>query len=240
MMGQESRIAQSREFFVGVSSPVLTLQKIISEIAPTSIPVLLVGESGTGKEMFAHYIHEISQRRAESFVKIACASVNAESLAAELGHASVYHDDFQKSFGTLLFDEISELDAACQRILLYSLPDGEPKLRPGMIAARVISTTTKKLDEEIKSDRFRSELYYRLNGVCLRLPPLRAICKTRTSLPVAPGKPRGDVKPARRSAVARRRALRCSAAWSRAMHVQPGSGRPAASRQPCRSSSRRW
>jgi len=173
MTGQEPRVAQSREFFVGASSAVLTLQKIISEIAPTSIPVLLVGESGTGKEMFAHYIHEISRRRAESFVKIACSSVNAESLAAELGHASVYHNDFQKSFGSLLFDEISELDAACQRILLYSLPDGEPKLRPGMIAARVISTTTKKLDEEIKADRFRSELYYRLNGVCLRLPPLR-------------------------------------------------------------------
>src|ERR1700689_5483865 len=117
MTGHESRVAQSREFFVGASSAVLTLQKIISEIAPTSIPVLLVGPSGTGKEMFAHYIHEISRRRAESFVKIACSSVNAESLAAELGHASVYHNDFQKSFGSLLFDEISELDAACHRIL---------------------------------------------------------------------------------------------------------------------------
>ncbi len=76
---------------------------------------------------------------------------------------------------TLLFDEISELDAACQRILLYSLPDGEPKLSPGMIAARRdLDHNKRNLDEEIKADRFRSELYYRLNGVCSEIaPPLR-------------------------------------------------------------------
>jgi DNA-binding NtrC family response regulator len=100
--------------------------------------------------------------------------MNGETLAAELGlHASGHQNGVRGSSGTLLFDEISELDDACQRILLYALPDGEPNPLPGRISARIISSTSKKLDEEMKAGRFRSELYYRINGVCLRLPPLR-------------------------------------------------------------------
>ncbi len=75
--------------------------------------------------------------------------------------------------GTAFFDEISELDAACQRNLLYALPDGEAKPRRGILTARLISTTSRNLDEEMKAGRFRRELYYRINGVCLRLPALR-------------------------------------------------------------------
>jgi len=81
--------------------------------------------------------------------------------------------DGLNSVGTLLFDEISELDPGCQRSLLYALPDGEAKPQPKMVAARVISTTNKNLDEEMRVGRFRSALYYRINGVCLRIPALR-------------------------------------------------------------------
>jgi DNA-binding NtrC family response regulator len=79
----------------------------------------------------------------------------------------------QKECGTVFFDEISELDSLCQRNLLCALPDDEGDGREGFLSARVISTTSRNLDEEMRAGRFRSELYYRINGVCLRLPPLR-------------------------------------------------------------------
>ena len=75
--------------------------------------------------------------------------------------------------GSVIFDEISELDPACQRNLLYALPDGHGDAQRGALGARVISTTRRNLDDEMRAGRFRTELYYRINGVCLRLPALR-------------------------------------------------------------------
>jgi two-component system response regulator AtoC len=165
--------AGSREFVAGLCPALMTLESVIQEIAPTMIPVLLVGESGTGKEVFARRIHELSARRAQPVVKIACASVNAETLASEMGlRGSGYHSAPGVP-GTVILDEISELDAFCQKMLLYALPDGDFRPRPGVLASRVVSITSRKLDEEMRAGRFRSELYYRINGVCLRLPPLR-------------------------------------------------------------------
>jgi two-component system response regulator AtoC len=152
----------------------VTLESVITEIAPTNIPVLLVGESGTGKEMFARLIHSLSSRSGEPLLKLSCASVNEETLSAELGlRASRYQNGAGSVDGTVLFDEISELDPVAQRILLYGLPDGDTRPRSGVLTARIVSTTSKKLDEEMQAGRFRNELYYRINGVCLRLPPLR-------------------------------------------------------------------
>src|SRR6202042_1025619 len=79
----------------------------------------------------------------------------------------------RRSAGTVFFDEVSELDAACQRDLLCVLPDGDAEGRRGLLRARVVSTTSRSLSDEMRAGRFRSELYYRINGVCLRLPPLR-------------------------------------------------------------------
>jgi two-component system response regulator AtoC len=149
---------------------------VIAELAPTNIPILLIGESGTGKQIFARRIHQMSARREEPFVKISCASINAESLGAELGLNGTGNgngDALHAARGTVFFDEISELDAACQRSLLCSLPDGDSATRPGTLSMRVISATSRNLDEEMHAGRFRSELYYRINGVCLRVPPLR-------------------------------------------------------------------
>jgi two-component system response regulator AtoC len=158
-----------RDFVVGHSSALLTIEGIVREIAPTNIPILLLGESGTGKEVLAQRIHNASSRSTERLAKIACASIDAESLANELG----LRGERDTGPGTVIFNEISELDAACQKLLLYALPDGEVRPRPGVMSSRVISISSKKLDEELGSGRFRSELYYRINGVCLRLPPLR-------------------------------------------------------------------
>jgi len=164
----------SNGFVGGISPAMQTLESVIAEIAPTNIPVLLVGESGTGKQMFAQRIHLLSTRHEETLVKIGCASMTPQELAAELGHHGNGDASTRKSTaGTIVFDEISELDAACQRTLLHALPDGDTGSRPGLLTARVISTTSRNLDEEMRAGRFRSELFYRVNGVCLRLPPLR-------------------------------------------------------------------
>jgi two-component system response regulator AtoC len=180
-----SSAAESSAFVHGISPAMLTLEGIVSEIASTNIPILLVGEIGTGKQMFARRIHQLSPRSQEALVAIACASMNTEMLGQELGLrnretrsaettvAELHGDGAERSAGTVFFDEISELDPGCQRMLLYTLPDGDARARSGMLKARVISATSINLDDEMRAGKFRSELYYRINGVCLRLPPLR-------------------------------------------------------------------
>jgi two-component system, NtrC family, response regulator AtoC len=161
-------------FVGGICAAMLTLESVVSEIASTNIPVLLVGESGTGKQMYAHRIHYLSGRSKEPLIKVSCASINPEMFGAEIGlDARNGGDEIQESAGTAFFDEISELSPLCQRSLLYALPDGDEGLRRGVLTARLISTTSRNLDDEMNAGRFRRELYYRINGVCLRLPPLR-------------------------------------------------------------------
>ncbi|MGA8223992.1 MAG: sigma 54-interacting transcriptional regulator [Candidatus Acidiferrales bacterium] len=168
------RLEEGRGFVSGMSPAMRTLENVIVEIASTNIPVLLIGECGTGKEMFAQRVHQLSQHGGAPLVRIACASMNFANFSAELGMNSRSKSEALRGGGkTVFFDEISELDAACQRHLLYALPDGNEETRRGFLTARVISATNRNLDEEMRSGRFRSELYYRINGVCLRLPPLR-------------------------------------------------------------------
>jgi two-component system, NtrC family, response regulator AtoC len=161
-------------FVVGVNPTIQALENVIGEIASTNIPVLFVGESGTGKEMFANRLHRLSGKENRALVKISCATMCASSFSAGLGLSGwADAETANGEVGTVLFDEISELDAACQRNLLSMLPDGEGSAVRGQLDARVVSTTTRNLDEEMRAGRFRSELFYRINGMCLRLPPLR-------------------------------------------------------------------
>jgi two-component system, NtrC family, response regulator AtoC len=159
---------QGEAFLSGLSPVMLTLENVMTDIARTNIPVLLVGESGSGKQMFAHRIHLLSPQAEKAMVKIPCTSVKPEVFRAELERNAS-----RSAVGTVLFDEISELDSACQRHLLHALPDGGERASSGMLTARAISTTSRNLEEEMRAGRFRSELFYRMNGVCLRLPPLR-------------------------------------------------------------------
>ncbi len=156
-------------FFVpGPSAAMRTLERMLADIAPTNIPVLVVGESGTGKEVVAVHIHRLSARAHDAFVKFNCGAISPEGLswngAGENGRS-------HSSPGTLFLDEISELSPAAQQHLLHSLPAGEDAA-PGSVP-RIICATSRNLEEELRAGRFREELYYRLNGVCLRLPPLR-------------------------------------------------------------------
>jgi two-component system response regulator AtoC len=161
-------------FLIGISPEIQALQKLIVEIAPTDIPVLLEGESGAGKEVVALQIHGLSRYRELPFVKLSCSAFLPETLRTHLHDAEIGNGQGTSgSAGTLFLDEISELDANCQRYLLHCFPDGNRPQGSRSLMGRIISCTTKDLELEIHEGRFRNELYYRLNGVCLRLPPLR-------------------------------------------------------------------
>jgi two-component system response regulator AtoC len=161
-------------FVYGQGASVHSLNSLVAEIARTDIPVLLVGESGTGKEVYARLIHRLSGLGVAPFKKVSCAAPDAGRLLAEV------REEFLSERGsgeaaarTVFLDGVHELDAECQRALLSLLPDGEPKGRPGKTASRFISSTPRNLENEIEAGRFRRELYFRINGVILRLPPLR-------------------------------------------------------------------
>ncbi len=177
-MGREilpsGRSLEDHFFAEGNSAAMRALQRLIADIAPTDIPVLLVGESGTGKEVLALWIHRLSERRNRPFTKLVCGELAADSFNDQFDSARTGEGNGSVlDAGTVFLDEMSELDLACQPKLLHALPDGGLS-REHCLGPRVISATNRNLEEEVRSGRFREDLYYRLNGVCLRLPPLHS------------------------------------------------------------------
>jgi len=149
-------------YLESVSAAMRSIQQVIAEIAPTEIPVLLIGESGTGKDAVALHLHRHSSRRNQIFRKILGSSASPEQLSLEgMGHEP----------GTTYLDEVADLSSAGQTRLLQSLAEREGSGNEP--APRLISGTIRNLEDAMRSGRFREELYFRLNGVCLRLPPLR-------------------------------------------------------------------
>jgi DNA-binding NtrC family response regulator len=166
--------ASAKVYISGVSEEMLPVQRLISEIAPTDIPVLLVGESGTGKEMAAMQIHALSQYRELRFLKMACSSVTADAL--EIHFRASANGDGEKNgncTGTLFLDEVGELDQDCQRRLLHAIPDGLSIAGGQIQGGRIVSCSTGDLETEVHHGKFRSDLFYRLTGVSVQLPPLR-------------------------------------------------------------------
>ncbi len=157
-------------FVSGISPAMRSIERVILEIAPSEIPILLMGESGTGKEIIALEIRRRSRRAHEAFVKITCAGLEPESLSSQLasGRMSGTTDSYSGG-GTVFLNEVSHLDLTTQSRLLQLLPEGNTTAP----SARLIAATAQNLEEQMRAGRFREELYYRLNGVCLRLPPLR-------------------------------------------------------------------
>jgi DNA-binding NtrC family response regulator len=165
--------SSSYSWISGISAEMRPVQKLIAEIAPTDIPVLLLGESGTGKEVVALQIHGLSRYRELPFTKLSCSAVTADVLDARFGQDPIRSAEMGGGATTTLFlDEIAELDAGCQRRLLHSVQDGNGA-GAYTASARMISCTTRDMESEVLAGRFRSELFYRLNGVSLTLPPLR-------------------------------------------------------------------
>jgi two-component system response regulator AtoC len=169
-----SHVPRDHFFVSGTSATMRALERVIANISRTDIPVLLVGESGTGKEEVAVRIHQMSRRQSGSFVKLICASLTSElldELTREINESEGAMNP--AADGTLFLDEVSELSPGCQARLLHSLPDGDAVPNARVLRARIISSTSQDIEEEVRAGRFRKELYYRLKGISLRLPPLR-------------------------------------------------------------------
>ena len=147
------------------------LERTISDIAPTNMSILIIGESGTGKQALARHIHSLSLRRNEPFTKVICGSASAEIPASYFkAPASDHWQSNLQRAGSLFLAEIGELDFVGQRNFLYAIPDNGDET-PN--TPRLLSSTSRSLEDEIRAGRFRAELYFRLNGASLRIPPLR-------------------------------------------------------------------
>ncbi len=158
----------------GQSAIMQSLNTVVADIAKTDIPALLVGESGTGKEVYARLIHRVSGLGEARLRKVCCAALDAGRLLTQVREEFLsYNGSGKAEAGTVFLDGVHELDAGCQRTLLSLLPDGEPKSDNAKTISRFVSTTSCNLEKEIEAGRFRRELYFRINGVTLRLPPLR-------------------------------------------------------------------
>jgi two-component system response regulator AtoC len=161
-------------FVYGQGADLQSVNVLAAQIAATTIPVLLVGESGTGKDLYARVIHRLSGGSEDSFVRVNCGAVDASQvLTAVRGAFQPSGELIENSPKTVFLDGVHELDSACQRLLLTSFCDSGD-LKPVVCGLpRVISSASCNFEREIEAGRFRLELYYRLNGVILRLPALR-------------------------------------------------------------------
>lgn len=161
--------------------------KLAGQIAASDASVLITGESGVGKEVMARYLHEKSKRAAKPFVCVNCAAIPDNLLESELfGHekgaftgaiARRVGKFEEADGGTLLLDEISEMDVRLQAKLLRAIQerviDRVGGTRPVPVDIRIIATSNRNLAESVKAGEFREDLLYRLNVVNLRIPPLR-------------------------------------------------------------------
>ncbi len=173
--------------FIGQSSPMQAVYRVIESVAVSNASVFITGESGTGKELAAHAIHQASPRRARPFIAINCGAIPRELMESMLfGHvrgaftgAVNDHDGAARKAdgGTLFLDEVTELPLDLQVKLLRFLqtcemtPVGSSKSET--VDVRIIAATNRSPLEEVKAGRLREDLYYRLHVVPLEIPPLR-------------------------------------------------------------------
>jgi two-component system, NtrC family, response regulator AtoC len=193
-MASEAKLAPLRQselppedVYFGPSATMQGVRQRVGRAAGLNVPILILGESGTGKEVLARFIHERSPWRSGPFVKVNCPAIPGTLLESELF-------GFQKGAftgaqadkpgriemaqgGTLFLDEIAELDASLQAKLLHVLQDGcftrigDHEER--RMDARIVCATNRRLQHEIETGSFRSDLLYRINVITISLPPLR-------------------------------------------------------------------
>lgn len=164
-----------------------TILKMAKQIAPSEASVLLTGASGTGKEIFSRFIHDNSRRANKKFVAVNCAAIPETLLESELfgyekgaftGAVARRIGKFEEaSDGTLLLDEISEMDIGIQAKLLRAIQEKEIDRiggkAPVKVNTRIIATSNRNLDEAVKNGTFRQDLYYRLNVININIPELK-------------------------------------------------------------------
>ncbi|MDV2496212.1 MAG: sigma-54 dependent transcriptional regulator [bacterium] len=192
LKGRVSEMAEKlREHYdgamVGRSAVMQEVYKMIGRVAGKDVTVIIEGESGTGKELVARSIHYHSPRGSGPFIVINCAAVPRDLMESELfghekgaftGAVATRRGKFEMAdSGTVFLDEIGELDAALQSKLLRVLQFQEVERVGGSqligVDVRVIAATNVRLDDSVRDGRFREDLFYRLNVVSIRLPPLR-------------------------------------------------------------------
>jgi DNA-binding NtrC family response regulator len=171
---------------IGSSEPIRQVRERIEKVAGTDFTILIEGESGTGKELVARQIHELSRRRKGPFVAVNCAAIVETLLEAELfgieertatgvrGRQGKFEHAHN---GTLFLDEVSDLSQAAQAKLLRAIQDLSVErvggFGPRRVDTRLIVATNRPLLEMVEHRRFRLDLFYRLNGVDVQVPPLR-------------------------------------------------------------------
>jgi len=186
-IGTRAAAQQSEIDLVGRSHAFIEVMKQVGRVAATGLPVFLTGESGTGKELVAATLHRRSGRADKTFVAVNCGAIPAELIESELfGHmkGSFTGADRDRrglweeaNEGTVFLDEITETSQSFQVKLLRVLQEGEVR-RVGSnqtqrVSVRVIAASNRDVEAEVKAGRFREDLYYRLNAVSIKLPPLR-------------------------------------------------------------------
>ena len=180
-------VATDRAAFVWRDPSMERVVKLAEQVARSEASVLITGESGTGKEVLARHVHQKSNRAGKPFVSVNCAAIPEALLESELfGHEKGAFTGAvarrigrfeEANGGTLLLDEISEMDVRLQAKLLRALQerviDRVGGTAPVRVDIRVLATSNRNLVEEVRKGTFREDLFYRLNVVALRLPPLR-------------------------------------------------------------------
>ncbi|MGK3994912.1 sigma-54 interaction domain-containing protein [Sorangium sp. So ce1024] len=183
--------------FLALDPEMRRLRDALETVAPTPLPVLILGETGTGKEVVAEWIAGMSRHTRDRFVKVNCASLSETLVESELfghergaftGAVAPREGLFEAAHeGTLFLDEVGELSPRTQAKLLRTLEYGEivrvGSTRPRRVDVRMIAATHRDLDQMVADGEFRQDLYFRLNAVTLRIPPLRA--RTCEILPLA-------------------------------------------------------
>jgi DNA-binding NtrC family response regulator len=182
-----SELGARTERIVARSRPMLRILELVARAAAADTPVLLLGESGTGKELLARSLHERSQRGKRRFTAVNCSAIPDTLLESQLfGHRRGAFTDaredrpglfLETDGGTMLLDEIGDMPPALQAKLLRVLQEREVHplgaAEPVPVDVRVVAATHRDLEALIAQGRFRSDLYYRLNVIAVRVPPLR-------------------------------------------------------------------
>ncbi|SNZ11468.1 two-component system, NtrC family, nitrogen regulation response regulator GlnG [Persephonella hydrogeniphila] len=183
----EGLICQYLCSIIGSSPQLKEICKLSGEVAPTDIPVLITGETGTGKELLAKGIWKLSKRADKPFIAINCAAIPENLIESELfGYEKGAFTGAEKpklgkfeiaDGGTIFLDEIGELPLQAQSKLLRVLQEGTFYRLGGSkeikVDVRIMAATNRNLEEMVKEGKFREDLYYRLNFVHIKLPPLR-------------------------------------------------------------------
>ncbi|QBP40606.1 sigma-54 interaction domain-containing protein [Paenisporosarcina antarctica] len=193
MISENSEPKSHLEDIKGSSKAIRSIKETIQMIAPSDLSVLIEGESGTGKELFAQSIHEQSDRTDLPFVKINCAAIPAELLEEEIfGSYDESRNIFRKGRfeladkGTLFIDEIGAMPLTIQAKLLRAIQEGE--IEPigshisTQVSVRILAATNRPIEHLIEQGKFREDLYYRIQTITLRIPPLRERMEDFTEL----------------------------------------------------------